>query len=76
MLARSELPEILRCLGDNVIIEFECYAAGWLVVYGNIKLGFKYDSVLDSNQNALDLTKTREDLPAHDAIFFGEPSEI
>jgi hypothetical protein len=64
VLTCGEFSEILRGLGDDVIVEFKRYAAGWLVVYGNIKLCFKPGSVWDSMSNALEPTKTREDLPA------------
>jgi hypothetical protein len=47
MLTCGELSEILRGLGDGVVVEFECDATGWLVVYGNIKLRFKRELVWD-----------------------------
>ena len=41
MYASRELPEILRCFGDDVIVELEGDASSRFVVDGDVELGIQ-----------------------------------
>lgn len=48
MLPRGQLTEVLRGLGDDIVVQLEHDATSWLAVDGNIELRHKLDRSMNT----------------------------